>query len=118
MIRDYEQMIKDGIKPINEHANERLIEVKRAVRAFFKRVTANAERHIVKDYGIDGYIELVEMPETVTTAEQAEAYFNANMEIPYHYTYYDCTGQLFTNWHKLVNRRGTWFVYHCIACDV
>ena len=31
---------------------------------------------------------------------------------------YDCTGQLFTNWFKLIRRRGHWFAYHSIGRDV
>ena len=113
LIRIYEHGIDGGGFGNVARANETLKEYKQALRKYYKRT----DRHIVKDYGIDGFIELEQMPDTVTTEEQAEAYFNDNIRIPHIYSCYDCTGRLFTGWYKLVYRRGAWFVYHCINCD-
>ena len=97
--------ILDGIK-----------EAKQAIRRYFK--TQDETRHIIKDYGIDGYIELVEFPKHVSSREDAEDYFNEMELIVYRPSAYDCTGQLFTGWHRLFERRDSWWCYHRVCCDV
>ena len=94
-------------------ARDYLIDVKRTIRKYRDKRDA----YIVKDYGIDGYIELAPLPEQIRTEQAAEEYFDQAMRLEYRPTYYDCTGQLFTGWHKLVNRHGRWYVYHRICCD-
>mgnify|MGYP000367666834 CR=1 FL=1 len=33
-------------------------------------------------------------------------------------TGYDCTGQEFTSWYRLFQRRGHWYAYHMVSRDV
>lgn len=83
------------------------------------------ERRIIKDYGIDGYIEIVSIPEVFDEIEDsktdgpgAESFFRDFIEIQAVPSAYDCTGQSFTEWHKLVKRNGQYWAYHKVAIDV
>lgn len=96
-----------------EKARAYLDDLKRSIREYRDRPTLN----IIKEYGIDGFIELDALPEQIETELDAEEYFEENMRLVCTPSQYDCTGQLFTSWHKLVKRRGRWYVYHAIACD-
>lgn len=74
---------------------------------------------LVKDYGIDGYIELIELPYEFDDEDEVREWFKeSHLYHTYHWSPYDCTGQLFTNWFKPVKRRGKWFVYHSVGVDV
>lgn len=77
-----------------------------------------AERHVVKQFGIDGYIELIELPDTIKTADEAERYFMENEYVPAPNSAYDCTGRLFSGFHKIFLRRGRYMAYHRICFDV
>lgn len=76
------------------------------------------ERRIIKEYGIDGYIELVGIPAVFETKEEADEFF---MDFIYRHAYlsvHDCTGQAFTSWYKLFNRHGQFLAYHRVSFDV
>ena len=73
---------------------------------------------VVKDYGIDGAILLQPLPESIHDYESAEMYFDDNMKYVCLPSMYDCTGQLFTSWYKLVNRNGRFYAYHSVCRDV
>ena len=90
---------------------------KRSIRDYHKR-NAETDRHIVKDYGIDGYVVLIELPEWIDSENEATEYFEAREYIEPYYTYYDCTGRPFTGWYKVFKRHGRWMVYHRVAFDV
>lgn len=95
----------------------------RHVRGWKERIReANRESsgsRIVKDNGIDGYIELVFIPlETATDKETVEDFFRAYRCIEPRYSAYDCTGCAFTNWFKVFKRRGFWYAYHSVSYDV
>ena len=95
--------------------HERIKELKRAIREYNKR---ERDRWLVHDDGIDGYTELILLPEDIKTRRQAIRYF-----LDYEYSecipsMYDCTGQRFTWSYKVVNRRGRWYVYHSVGFDV
>lgn len=92
-------------------------EYKRRIRKYFKKENENNSR-IVKDEGIDGYIELVTLPECIETENEAEEYFDEELRIECMPSGYDCTGQAFTCWHRAYKRRGRWIIYHCVAFDV
>ena len=70
------------------------------------------------DNGIDGYIELLQLPEEITTRETADEWFQYNEYMECVPSAFDCTGQRFTNWYKLIERNGRWWVYHSILVDV
>ena len=92
-------------------------EAKQDIRRYLKWKD-ETDRHIIKDYSIDGYIELIELPEYVKSKDEAEEYFESEEKLIYKPSAYDCTGQLFTGWYKLFVRRDKWFCYHRVCCDV
>ena len=96
-----------------------LADEKRELRKFLRdQDERGAGNRIVRDYGIDGYVLLVELPEYLETYEEADEYFMENEYIRPYYTYYDCTGRPFTHWYKLFKRRGRWHAYHSVGFDV
>ena len=109
-----------------------VITLKRNLRQYAHRNTSSfdvgmgfiCERHIVKDYGIDGYVELVSIPEVFDTLADdaegkpgAETFFKDFLELHARPSMYDCTGQFFTNWYKIFRRRGRFMAYHSVGCD-
>lgn len=103
---------------VNEIAKDEIIKKKRKIRDIYKQENEKPERHIVHDNGIDGYIELLQLPEEITTRETADEWFQYNKYMKYVPSAFDCTGQRFTSWYKLVERNGRWWAYHCISVDV
>jgi len=75
------------------------------------------ERRAIKDYGIDGYIELVSIPKVFDIVEEANEFFKDFLEIKRPNTIYDCTGASFTGWYKLFKRRGQFWAYHRVVVD-
>lgn len=98
-----------------EKLKERIAEQKREIRRFHKKTS---DRRIVKDYGIDGYVLLIELPETLENLQDAEEYFEECETISAAPSMFDCTGQAFTSWFKVFRRRGRFFAYHSIGFDV
>ena len=119
---------KDEGESIKRYA----IELKRNLRQYASKKPVqyvglgfSCERRIIKDYGIDGYIEIVSIPEVFDKIEDsetdgpgAESFFRDFIEIQALPSAYDCTGQSFTAWHKFVKRNGQYWVYHEVAIDV
>lgn len=101
------------------HAEKRLIDMKRAARKFLREEREKHEDlpHLVKDDGMNGYVVLLPLPENITDAETADEWFRDWEYIEYRYTPYDCTGQLFTRWYKIINRNGRFYAYHSVGCD-
>lgn len=118
----------DGQFDNPEKARENMDSLKRELRAYAHRDTAvdvgmgfMCERRIVKDEGIDGYIELVSIPEVIDTLDGedgADEFFKTFLEIHARPSMYDCTGQAFTSWYKLFKRRGQFYAYHSVCFDV
>ena len=83
-------------------------------------VRRDTHSHIVRDDGIDGYVELVQLPEDLDEVHKVVAadWFRANCYLESLPTPYDCSGQKFTNWFKLFRRQGHWFAYHSVSIDV
>lgn len=77
-------------------------DLKQVIREYTRRPPEKS--HIVEERGIDGYVELIE--------------FDAVYRREYFPTYYDCTGQRFTNWVKFFQRRGRWMAYHSVSVDI
>lgn len=103
---------------VNEIAKDEIIKKKRKIREIYKRENEKPERHIVHENGIDGYIELLRLPEEITTRETADEWFQYNEYMECISSVFDCTEQRFTSWYKLVERNGRWWAYHCISMDV
>lgn len=105
-----------------------IVDTKRELRTYAHRDSAidvgmgfMVKRRIVKDYGIDGYVELVSIPEVFDTLDGedgAEAFFKDFLEIQCRPSMYDCTGQAFTSWYKLFWRNGQYWAYHSVCFDV
>lgn len=95
-----------------------MVSIKKEIRAYNNRPASDSR--IVKEYGIDGYLELVRLPAELDDAHKADAadWFRANRYLEFYPTPYDCTGQKFTNWYKMVRRRGHWYAYHSVSVDV
>ena len=53
--------------------SQKAADLKREMRAFFHRPVS--ERRIVQDDGIDGYTELLPLPEYIETMDEAVSYF-------------------------------------------
>lgn len=101
--------------------NEPLIQRKRAIRDFFKRESEKGVRRVINGNADDCWesvIWLLELPKEIKTRDQAEDWFQYNERLEYIPSAYDCTGQQFTSWYKLVKRRDRWWCYHCISIDV
>lgn len=90
------------------------ISLKRAIREYTNRPSGGV--WIVKDGGADGYTELREMPR-FDSPEEADEWFR-RYYLEARPSAYDCTGQRFTVWYKLFQRRGRWWAYHCVGVDV
>lgn len=103
---------------VNEIAKDEIIKTKRKIRDIYKQENKKPERHIVHENGIDGYIELFQLPEEIATRETADEWFQYNEYMECVPSAFDCTGQRFTSWYKLVERNGRWWAYHCISVDV
>ena len=109
------------IKLIKEHPeapkyNEVINGYKRDIRKYTHRPLP--DRRIIHEDGIDGYTALIELPEEITDLESAEEWFEYNERRECAPSIYDCTGQAFTFWHKIIKRRGRFFCYHHICFDV
>lgn len=75
--------------------------------------------HCVKDFGDGSAILLLPIIGTHfdTSLDEAIRIFEDNYEMRCANSPYDCTGQMFTVWYKLVKRQGMWYAYHCIGRD-
>lgn len=110
--------------PDSEYKDREIVATKRRARRLAKRSNlidlgyGAMERRIIKDYGIDGFVELVCLPEVISSKESADEFFEEFMRMECEPSMYDCTGQAFTNWHKTVKRRGNYWVYHSVSFDV
>lgn len=92
--------------------------VKREIRAYNHRPAPDSR--IIEEHGINGYIELVQLPDELDKVNEDDAaeWFQVNRYYEFYPTAYDCSGQRFTNWYKLHRRRGHWFAYHSVSFDV
>lgn len=93
---------------------EVIIDDKRAVRAYLHR---EDDRRVIQwDY--DGCVMRIEVPQGVETVEEAEAWFDATERLTCRPSQYDCTGQKFTVWHRIITLGGRLVCYHCVGIDV
>lgn len=98
----------------NDNACQMVIDIKKSIREFLKRPS----RRIVHSDGIDGFTELLELPEYIQTKDKATEYFENEVFIPAFHSQYDCTGRAFTSGYKIFQRRGRFHAYHSISYDV
>ena len=95
-----------------------MVGIKKEIRAYNNRPAPDSR--IVEEHGIDGYIELVQLPNELDKVSKADAaeWFRENRYYEFYPTAYDCSGQRFTNWYKLHRRCGHWFAYHSVSFDI
>ena len=95
-----------------------LKEVKEGIRKYHARKVQ--PRRIIKEYGIDGFVELEQLEDALDDWDKKDVdwWFRNNRYIECRPSLYDCSGNPFTSWYKLVRRRGHWYAYHSIAFDV
>lgn len=106
LIKDFFDKASDKAK-----AEKHMQDVKQAIRAYNRR---KSDRRIISgDY--DGYIELIEVPQGIT---DVDAWFEDNERLICMPSMYDCTGQRFTQWYKVIKRQGRYMVYHSVGIDV
>ena len=135
MIRDSEDLkfkyatllwlkkIKDKYYSLDiDSYNDSVKEIKREIRNYYKREGERKER-LIKDYGIDGSIVLVELPSEINSIkidsfELAEEYFKAYEYRRCRLSMYDCTGDSYTVWYKIIKRNNKFYAYHYIGFDV
>lgn len=117
-IQTYKELCERRGYNFNEVFGDLLLEKKKKIRDIYKQENEKPERHIVRDNGIDGYIELVQLPKEIKTRETSDGWFLCNEYMECIPSAYDCTGQKFTSWYRLIKRNGRWWVYHSISVDV
>ena len=119
ILRHYKNILSrletDGAK---KKIEDKISEMKKQLRAENRAKMKNNNRKVIKDYGIDGFIELIQLPEEIKTKEDAVDWFEYNEYREMRPCAYDCTGQLFTGWFKIFQRNGRFIAYHCVNADV
>ena len=96
--------------------NKCIKDLKKSIRDYSK--INNEYPKLVKSYGIDGYIELMRLPELIDTVDELNEYFRENEFLTCKPSIYDCTGQKFTIAYKCFKRRGMNLCFHEVAVDV
>ena len=121
-------LLLNRIKNENESAildmdsyNDSVYEIKKEIRDYYKR--DERKEWLIRDDGIDGGIILFELPSEINSIkidsfELAEEYFKAYEYRKCRPSMYDCTGQVFTSWYKIIKRNNKFYAYHCISFDV
>ena len=115
-IHSFEKFMQEQCQT-NEALIDKIIEMKRAARKYMRKQRELPETRLVRNDGIDGCIILQPLPERITDRKTAKEYFEDNEYIHYHDRGYDCTGQCFTSWYKIINRNGRYYAYHSISRD-
>lgn len=95
--------------------DENIKEMKRAIRTYTHR--SSDPCRTIEDDG-DRVIFLLPLPEQIATKESARGYFMSQLYIEARPSMYDCTGQAFTSWFKIIERGGRFWAYHCVCFDV
>lgn len=89
--------------------------LKREIRKFTHKPVN--ESVMLKDYGIDGGLVLVQLPEGIQSEAEALDYFLEVEAVHPSPCAFDCTGQLFTAWYKIIERQGRYWAYHRVCLD-
>lgn len=89
---------------------------KKAIRDYNKQPFT--DYRCIKNYGIDGGIYLIKVPENIRTDWGARQWFMENEYSEYVPSPYDCTGQVSTRWWKLIKRNNKYYIYHSVSVDV
>lgn len=101
--------------------NDFVNEIKKEIRDYYKR--DERKEWLIRDDGIDGGIVLFELPSEINSVkidsfELAEEYFKAYEYRRCRHSMYDCTGDSYTSWYKIIKRNDKFYAYHYIGFDV
>ena len=114
----YERLYLLGMIPIHPGNAARVKEkqdaLKREIRAYNSR--QSDRRAVRNDY--DRVVVLINVPESITTKDEVEDWFDEEERISYIDRGYDCTGQAFTSWHHIGKLGGKLVCWHSICYDV
>lgn len=91
--------------------------LKREIREYHRVQSQKPIRAIVRDDGIDGYVEKVPVPVSCRSEEDREKWFDSEERLICRPSPYD-TGQRFTGWHHFAKLHGQWYLYHCVHVDI
>ena len=96
--------------------------IKKEIRDYYKKKEKERKEWLIKDDGMDGYIVLFELPSEINSIqidsfELAKEYFEAYEYRRCRPSMYDCTGQSFTIWYKIIKRNNKFYAYHRIGFD-
>ena len=94
---------------------EKIKGIKREIRRYNK---IHPKEKLIRDDGMDEYVELIELPDYLENKEEAETYFEEHHAICARTSAFDCTGQAFTSWVSIFRRRNHWIAYHSVVFDV
>lgn len=100
---------------VTTHVDEVISEIKAEIR---RRNKQPASRIVAQWGGWDYWTEVVACPAWVECAEDAEEFFEEELDLPPIRSAYDCTGLAFVSWHKVGLRGGRWVVYVSKGLDV
>lgn len=103
--------------------NDSVYKIKKEIRDYYKEREKDRKEWLIKDDWIYGSIVLVELPSEINSVkidsfELAEEYFKAYEYRKCKPSMYDCTGQVFTSWYKIIKRNNKFYAYHCISFDM
>jgi len=131
-IRTWEAMLQEFIAEDKEshltnlerkidinHIMEHIAEMKRTVRKWYKDNKFSFDdspRLVQSDW--DSAITLIPLPTRIHDRETAKEWFEYNEYMDRPNSPYDCTGEMFTAWYKLIERNGRWYAYHSFHLDV
>ena len=98
--------------------NEMILEAKNNIRSYNRREAKKLnEAYFCVSY--DGLTVKKDLPDYITSYEEANKFFELNELLTAHESQYDCTGQEFTAWYRFYKRQdGKFILYHRIARDV
>lgn len=102
--------------------NDSVYKIKKEIRDYYKEKEEERKEWLIKDNGIDGGIVLFELPSEINSIKidsfnLADEYFKAYEYRRCRPSMYDCTGQSFTNWYKIIKRNNKFYAYHSIGFD-
>ncbi len=110
-----------GLVPLpgrEEAAQEHIRQLKKDIRMFLRHQEKREPRRVICDRGIDGYVELARLPDTLPSEEEAAAYFEGREAVQCPDCPGRCTGLAYTCWYRIVCRQGRMWAYHGICYDV
>ena len=116
--------LKNEVSSIDiDRYNDFINEIKKEIRDYYKEKEEERKEWLIKDDGIDGGIVLFELPSEINSVkidsfELAKEYFEVYEYRRCRPSMYDCTGDSYTSWYKIIKRNNKFYAYHYIGFDV